>query len=84
MRTNTILRVTLAPCEPETVAVLKHVPCDTAQPPANVALGPGPGPDSATRPSRSRGSSDGETRRAPGPRPTSCEALDTWISLAGG
>lgn len=55
-----------------------------APPPANVALGPGPGPDSATRPSRSRRSSEGETRRAPGPRPTSCEALDTWISLAGG
>ena len=54
-----------------------------APPPANVALGPGPGPDSPTRPSRSPRSSEGETRRAPGLRPTSCEALDTWIILVG-
>lgn len=32
----------------------------------------------------SPGSSEGETRRAPGPRPTSFEALDTWIVLVGG
>lgn len=55
-----------------------------APPPANVALGPGPGPDSATRPSRSPRSSEGETRRAPGPGPTLCQALNTWIILVGG
>lgn len=55
-----------------------------APPPANVALGPGPGPDSATRPSRSPRSSKGETRRAPGPGPTLCQGLDTWIILVGG
>lgn len=54
-----------------------------APPPANVALGPGPGPDSATRPSRSPRSSKGETRRAPGPGPTLCQGLDTWIILVG-
>lgn len=54
-----------------------------APPPANVALGPGPGPDSATRPSWSPRSSEGETRRAPGPGPTLCQGLDTWLSSLG-